>query len=119
MGAIRKYYCNGLTVLDSDAICDFYCIDLACATWSLLHRKFYVARGSNILLDHKCLEDPRKHKAGIKMEYFFVTNNSYSIDQCSWQIVKSQHNCIVAIAYHNKVAFRFTAQKDLWLKQHI
>jgi hypothetical protein len=46
MGAIRKYYCIELIVLNSDAICDFYYIGLAvirCDTWSLLHRKFYVA----------------------------------------------------------------------------
>jgi hypothetical protein len=48
---VDDYYCNGLIVLNFDAIGDYYCIGLVaiqCDTWLVLHRKFYVARGIKI-----------------------------------------------------------------------
>ena len=59
MGAIRKYYCNRLIVLNSDAIFNFCCIGLGlfwCGKLSLLHWKFCITRCWNVSMDHKCLE---------------------------------------------------------------
>ena len=39
MGAFSKYYCNGLIVINFDAICDFYCISLAMIRYNAWPRR--------------------------------------------------------------------------------
>jgi hypothetical protein len=68
MVVIRKYYYNGLIVLNSNALCDFYCIG---------SRMFWC--GTLSLLGHKCLGPGKGQHGHGPMKHGYFTGVMYPI----------------------------------------